>query len=236
MCAPLFRRRLGESGLDSIREMTSQGSAGTCLDMGAIRLSRTLAASDVLVLLMHGLGSNEHDLATLFPVLPDRYVYASLRGIYPYEDGWAWLERDIDATRPERLEASVAAVVAWLERPDIPRCVGLIGFSQGAVVALQLLRRFPHRFQWVAQLSGGPFPVDEPGDTTLTDVRPAAFWGHGGQDPTLPFEAEDYVREWMVTHTDMTEVRRPDLGHDVDDVIVRRLVDFVSAQPAPSAH
>jgi phospholipase/carboxylesterase len=216
--------------------MTSQGSASTCLDTGAIRLSRTFVPSDPLVLMLHGLGSNEHDLATLFPALPDRYVYASLRGIYPYEDGWAWFERDIDAERPERLEASVAAVLAWLDRPDIPRCLGLIGFSQGAVLALQLLRRFPHRFGWVAQLSGGPFPVDEPGDASLTYAQPAAFWGRGGQDPTVSAEAEDYVRQWMVTHTNMTEVRRPDLGHDVDDVIVRRLLDFVSAQPAPSAH
>lgn len=215
--------------------MTSRGTASACLDAGAIRLSRTFAPGHPLVLMLHGLGSNEHDLATLFPALPDRYVYASPRGIHLYENGWAWLERDIDATRPERLEASAAAVVAWLERPDIPRCVGLIGFSQGAVLALQLLRRFPHRFEWVAQLSGGPFPADEPGDATLTDVRPAAFWGHGGQDPTLPAEAEDYVREWMVTHTTMTEVCRPDLGHDIDEVIVTRLVDFVGAQPT-AAH
>ena len=177
--------------------------------------------------MLHGLGSDAPDLADL----PQQCVYASSRGIHRWNDGWAWLERTVDSDRPELLMASVRAVERWMDHlGNNADVVGAVDFSQGAILALQLMRRSPRRLGWVGQLSGGPFPADADGDSLLRELRPPVFWGHGTADPTLPPEAEEYVRTWLQTHSTLEEVRVPGLGHDVDDVVVTALAAFVDSR------
>lgn len=200
------------------------------LDPSAVWTSAPLSPGARVVLLLHGLGGDEADIATLAPAFPPGYVYVALRGPFPSDQGWAWTERDIDPARPGRINASAQAVEDWLATLDGVTCVGAVGFSQGAIVALQLMRRDPDRLGWVVQLSGGPFPMEMDGDAVLAQRRPPVFWGHGGSDPTLPADAEDWVRDWMTAHTEVYEVRIPDLGHDVDDEMAAAAAAFIAAR------
>ncbi|MFC7375900.1 alpha/beta hydrolase [Brachybacterium sp. GCM10030267] len=179
-----------------------------------------------IVLLLHGLGSHEHDLAGLAPSLAPQFTYASLRGIHRYVQGYAWLDASIDFQRPESLQTSAAAVETWISAQSAP-VVGAIGFSQGAMLALQLLRRDPRALDWIVQLSGAPFPAPMPGDAALAEVRPPALWGHGGLDPLFDPQRVDQVREFMSAHTRLDEVHRPQLGHAVDEVELRAIASFV---------
>ena len=173
-----------------------------------------------IVLLMHGLGSDERDLASLVPFLPPVFEYVSVRGIFRYVQGFAWFDMPVAPDRPEAIEASSAAVEEWIAAQDRP-VVGAIGFSQGGAVALQLLRRDPHALRFVVNLSGFPFPAAMQGDTALAEVRPPALWGHGGMDPLYDPEREQAVREFMGAHTALEEERRPQLGHAVDEMELR---------------
>ena len=137
-----------------------------------------------IVLLMHGLGSDERDLAGLVPFLPPAFEYVSARGIFRYVQGYAWFDMPVAPDRPDAIDASAAAVEEWIAAQDRP-VVGAIGFSQGGAVALQLLRRDPHALRFVVNLSGFPFPAAMQGDAALAEVRPPALWGHGGMDPLL---------------------------------------------------
>ena len=179
-----------------------------------------------IVLLLHGLGSHERDLTGLVPYLPPSFAYASLRGIYRYVQGYAWLESDIDPAATEKIQTSAAAVETWIAQQTAP-VVGAIGFSQGGILGLQLLRRDPHALDWIVQLSGAPFPAAMPGDAALAEVKPPALWGHGGLDPLFDEDRELRVREYMRAHTTLEEERRPHLGHAVDEVELRAIAAFL---------
>lgn len=187
-----------------------------------------------IVLLLHGLGSHEGDLAGLAPDLPRGATYLSLRGIHRSGPGFAWLEHPIDPTRPEALQTSAAAVEDFIRALDAP-VVGAIGFSQGGILALQLLRRDPRALDWVVQLSGAPFPAPMPGDAALAAVRPPVLWGHGGLDPLFGPEREDAVRAFLQEHTAVEEVRRPYLGHGVDQEEITRIAAFIERRLAEHA-
>ena len=186
-----------------------------------------------IVLLMHGLGSDERDLAGLVPFLPPVFEYVSVRGIFRYVQGFAWFDMPVAPDRPEAIEASSAAVEEWIAAQDRP-VVGAIGFSQGGAVALQLLRRDPHALRFVVNLSGFPFPAAMQGDTALAEVRPPALWGHGGLDPLFDAETEDRTRQFMSAHLRLEEERRPYLGHAVDEVELRAIAAFLQRQAGAS--
>lgn len=192
-----------------------------------------------VAILLHGLGSHEEDLTGLVPFLPSDFTYVSLRGIYRYVQGYAWFEMPVDPARPDALQASAAAVEAWIagQRAQGIRVVGAVGFSQGGALALQLLRRDPHALEWIVQLSGFPFPAPMPGDAALAEVAPPALWGHGGMDPHFEPEREEAVRAFMRGHTRMEEERRPYLGHAVDEVELRAIAAFLQrrAEASPTA-
>lgn len=184
-----------------------------------------------VVLLLHGLGSHEGDLAGLAGFLPEDFDYVSLRAIYRYGQGYAWFEMPVDPQRPEAITPAAEAVEGWIAAQG-RRVVGAIGFSQGGLLALQLLRRDPHALDFVVNLSGRQFPAPLPGDAALAEVRPPALWGHGGLDPLFGGEHEVVVREYMSAHTRLEEERRPELGHAVDEVELRAVAAFLQRRAA----
>lgn len=196
------------------------------IDEGAVVRRGSQEPDAPIVLLLHGLGSHELDLTGLVPYLPPSFAYVSLRGIYRYVQGYAWLESTIDPDATEKIQTSAAAVEAWIARQSAP-VVGAIGFSQGGILGLQLLRRDPRALDWIVQLSGAPFPAPMPGDEALAAVRPPALWGHGGLDPLFDQEREQSVRAFMQEHTALEEERRPQMGHAVDEVELRAIAAFV---------
>ncbi|MGP9536672.1 alpha/beta hydrolase [Brachybacterium sp. AOP43-C2-M15] len=179
-----------------------------------------------IVLLLHGLGSHERDLTGLVPHLPPGFAYVSLRGILRHGPGFAWFEMPVDPDRPGSIDPAAAAVEEWIAAQTAP-VVGAIGFSQGGLLALHLLRRDARALDFVVNLSGRQFPAPMPGDAELAAVRPPVLWGHGGLDPLMGGEIEEQVRAFLSAHTALEEERRPNLGHAVDEVELRAVAAFL---------
>jgi phospholipase/carboxylesterase len=192
----------------------------------AAAVSSTAAEELPIVVLLHGLGSHEGDLAGLVPFLPPAFRYVSLRAIFAYGPGYAWFEMPIDPQRPEAITPAAEAVEAWIARQSAP-VVGAIGFSQGGLLALHLLRRDPRALDFAVNLSGLPFPAPMPGDEALAAVRPPVLWGHGGMDPLFGGEIEEMTREFLSGRTRLEEERRPQLGHAVDEIELRAVASFL---------
>ena len=184
-----------------------------------------------VILLLHGLGSHEGDLAALTGFLPEDFDYVALRGILAHGPGYAWFEMPVDPDRPEAITPAAEAVEGWIAEQD-RRVVGAIGFSQGGLLALHLLRRDARALDFVVNLSGRPFPAPMRGDDALADVRPPVFWGHGGLDPLFDEKIEEQVREFLSARTRLEEERRPHLGHAVDEVELRALAGFLERRAA----
>lgn len=175
-----------------------------------------------LVVLLHGYGSDEHDLFGLVPHLPDGVAVASIAA--PLTPPWPTPGRswypigDLASRSPEPTTAAARALLAWLDAasPAAPS-IALLGFSQGAAVSLQALRLAPERFDAVVALSGYATPGDLPRDEELRELRPAVFWGRGTNDDVIPPDLIAHTAVWLPEHSDLSGRVYPGLTHSVSE-------------------
>ena len=151
-----------------------------------------------LLVLLHGVGSNEQDLYSLCAQLPERYYVISLRAPYRMGPGaFAWFDYSIEPggvrTIDEAQEAASRALLAQTlaaasEQLGIPpeRTV-VAGFSQGGAMALGLLLTQPALMRaaivWHGRLLDQPLAALAPADA----FRGRALWvSHGTHDGVIP--------------------------------------------------
>ncbi|WP_411720168.1 alpha/beta hydrolase [Mycetocola sp.] len=185
-----------------------------------------IASGPAVAVLLHGYGSNERDLAGLAPALRLALPWVSLRApIALGHGGAAWFTittpGDPDA---EPVVEATDAIWTWIDshvHPDTK--VVPIGFSQGGLMASQLLRTRPERVVAPVILGGFVLGAPQPGDDQLTGNRPAVFWGRGAEDRVITVPAIDRTAEFLLGHSSLLERVYPGLAHgistaELDDV------------------
>jgi phospholipase/carboxylesterase len=189
------------------------------LDASVVRWSRPLAErpGTPLLVLLHGVGSDERDLMGLAPGLPPGWTLASLRAPLRVGPGHGWYPLTVPGSPdPAAVDAGLEAVLAWLDTvADDHDRIGLLGFSQGGSIALQALRTRPADFAFAVALSGFVVPITDDRDESLAAVRPPVFLGHGDADPVIPPAATARTSAWAAGHTDVTDRSYPGLTHAV---------------------
>lgn len=182
-----------------------------------------------LLLLLHGFGSHEGDLFGLSPRLPLSPVIASVRAPLREGPGFAWFPQS-ERTGAAAEEAAVA-LLQWVDAQEFTS-IGLLGFSQGGAMALELLRHRPRSFAYAVQLSGFVLPTEHPGDDELARSKPPVFWGRGTADEVIPSSLIEYTQEWLPHHATMTERIYEGLGHSVSEQELSDLTAFLRIQLA----
>lgn len=175
--------------------------------MGSPTPSRTLdfdlaRGSDVgeectVAVLLHGRGSDKHDLMALRALLPAEWSLVTPRAPFPgaawgYGGGYAWYRYvDEDRVVEDTLEESLGLLDELLG--GLPSALGfapgrilLGGFSQGGTVSLAHALSRPGAVAAALNFSGflaARVRLDERGG-----APPATpiFWGHGTGDPAIP--------------------------------------------------
>ncbi len=109
------------------------------------------------------------------------------------EDIWEWVDATID---PATL------LVA-------------IGFSQGGLMASELLRTRPERVAATVVLGGFVQGAERAGDGQLAETRPPVFWGRGSQDTVIAPIALSRTKGWLPVHSTLTQRVYPGLGHAI---------------------
>lgn len=170
------------------------------------------------VLLLHGYGSHEHDLAGLAPALDLTGPWASLRAPIDMSGGGAaWVPIDTPGNPdPAATTAATESIWAWIdenvaaESPVVP-----IGFSQGGLMASQLLRTRPERVAATVVLGGFVLGAPQPADATLLETKPPVFWGRGAEDRVIAPHAIERTTEWLPSHSTLMERVYPGLAHGI---------------------
>jgi phospholipase/carboxylesterase len=174
-------------------------------------------ASRPLLVLLHGYGSHEGDLFGLSPALPLEPVIASIRGPLNAGPGFAWFPLTAETPTDEErdfADATGGGILNWLDTTQ-STSVGLLGFSQGGAMALQLLRIAPERFSYVVQLSGFILDGGHPGDAALLERKPPVFWGRGTADQVIPNSYVERTEAWLPEHTTATTRIYEDVAHSI---------------------
>jgi phospholipase/carboxylesterase len=183
-----------------------------------------------LLLLLHGKGSHEGDLVSLSDRFPPGFTIASLRSPLADGPGFSWFRMTTPGS-PDvaTVDAAVDTLFAWVDAlPFTPTGLGLLGFSQGGVIALQALRRAPERVGFALNLSGFVAPGEEPGDDAIS--RHPVFWGRGDADVAIPASAIARTEAWLPERVDLTAHVYPGLGHSVSMEELGDIEEFLAAR------
>lgn len=188
-----------------------------------------------LVLLCHGVGASARDLVplgeALAPHLPDALI-VSAQAPEASGRGWQWfsVQGVTEANRPERVAASMPgfaqAARQWQAACGVAAAATtLIGFSQGAIMALESTQLTNPPAARVIALSGR---FARPPRIAHGAVRTHLM--HGDADAVMPVQgAVDALARLQDLGAVATLDRFPGGGHGVDgravDAIVRRLND-----------
>jgi phospholipase/carboxylesterase len=184
-----------------------------------------------LLVLLHGYGSYEGDLFGLSPHLPLEPVIASLRAPIAESGGFAWfprLDRVPGDPRADEIDGAALAILDWLDSIEYTS-VALLGFSQGAAMALQLLRHAPDRFTATVALAGFVASAPLPGDVELETSRPPVFWGRGTADQVIVADAVTRTAEWLPGHATADIRIYEGLGHSISQAEMTDVVAFLRA-------
>jgi phospholipase/carboxylesterase len=201
---------------------------------------RPAATPRQLLLLFHGVGSSAGDLRPLGEALaalhPDACV-VSVRSpdLSDLGQGWQWfsVQGVTEANRPSRVAEAMPrfadAVRAWQRDSGVgPEATTLIGFSQGAIMALESTQQSEPVAARVVALAGrfAQAPRIAPSAVTLHLL-------HGEQDRVMPAAlAVDAAAQWRALGGAVTLDLLPGLGHGIDARVVRRLAEHLAA-PRP---
>lgn len=164
-----------------------------------VRKPQTKTAKPPLLLLLHGLGSNEDDLFGLASHLDGRFLVVSARAPCVMMAGmYAWfnIEFTPQGIIPdlEQAEESRRLLIGFIDElveayDADPRSVYLMGFSQGAMMSLSIALLRPDKVSRVVAMSGRlPQHVIERAASPEALSKLEVFITHGAFDEVIPVE------------------------------------------------
>jgi phospholipase/carboxylesterase len=201
------------------------------------------AGAPPLLILLHGIGSNEEDLMGLEPYLDERFLIVSARAPHPYDwGGYAWFEIEwlsngiaIDRDQAEQsrdLLVRFIGEVAAAYGAD-PARVFLMGFSQGAMMSGWVALTQPDLVAGAALMSGRV-----PDEVRAQIADPEKLTGkpflvvHGTMDQVLPIQNGRASRDLLQRLPVELTYREYPMGHEVSAQSLADVVAWLSARLA----
>lgn len=191
----------------------------------------------LLFVLLHGVGARASDLAPLARRLAGEYPQAAVAGLdapHPFDAApaahgarqWFSVQGVTEANRIERVAAALPMFVATLralqQRFGVSwPCTALVGFSQGAIMALEAVQAEPRLAGRVLAFSGrhARAPAHAPADTTVHLL-------HGLDDRVIPpGPAIDSAERLVALGGDVTADVLPGIGHELHPRLVERAIE-----------
>ena len=194
-----------------------------------------------LLILMHGVGSNEQDLFSFADKLPDKYLVVSARGPYVLGgNSYAWYHADfsvspaiINREEAENTRQLIMSFIGQLKgkyKFDDTK-VFLCGFSQGAIVSYSVGLTHPDKIKGIAIMSGRILDEVKPKIVDNDRLKHlSVFISHGTNDKVLGIQnardANTYLTKLGI-HAAYKEY--PDV-HTINKDMLTDLIAWLSKQ------
>jgi phospholipase/carboxylesterase len=180
---------------------------------------------------MHGIGSNEHNMLSLVHHLEDHFFIFSVRGHLTQGPGFAYFTiQSYGNPHREVFDEGIHKLADFIDYasahyPIDKEQVYLMGFSQGAIVSMTLALTLGNKIKGIVALSGYIPQFVKEEYTIKPGNHLSVFLSHGEYDQVLPFqwgkENADYFTMLGVPVTFQTYPE----GHTVSE---KNLQDFQS--------
>ena len=203
-----------------------------------VREPQNITPETPVLFLLHGYGSNEEDLFSFVPTLPEDWLVISFRA--PKDSsygGYAWF--DIDFNNAENFvdenEANEAVKLVLENIMGITNRYGLTdnkthlcGFSQGGMIVYSLALQYPDLFSKVACLSSYPEEkllnnIDR-NKKKYENMR--FFISHGAEDAVIPLEWGRKAADLLYDLSAYFSFREYMSGHGVNQKNYLDLMEF----------
>lgn len=194
-----------------------------------------------MIILLHGLGSNEQDLFSFAPLLDPQFLILSVQAPISYGfGGYAWFNIDLTSGIPnaniQQVIHARRSITSFLDeaiktyQPD-PDHIYLVGFSQGAIMSYATAFSEPSRIRGVVAMSG----------YILREVTPQVSYSpglerlkilatHGVNDQVLPIflgrATNDYLRTLHVDY----QYKEYEMAHEVNQECLDDVRNWLSKQ------
>ncbi|MUH34494.1 alpha/beta fold hydrolase [Zobellia amurskyensis] len=165
-----------------------------------IRPSTIKEGKAPVLFMFHGYGSNEEDLFSFAPELPEELCVISVRAPYPMEPcGNAWYAINFDAQQgkwsdDEQAKESRDKIISFIDEActtyglDAER-VTILGFSQGTILSYAVALSYPEKIKNVIALSGYiNEAILKEGYENKDHSTIAIYASHGQVDQVIPPE------------------------------------------------
>lgn len=180
---------------------------------------RPAAVSDqpaAAIFLFHGYGSDENDLFSFAPELPEKYAVIAARAPFPMQPfGNAWYALDFTASQGkwsdlDQARESREGIVRFMEEAIKaykldPADVTLIGFSQGTVLSYAVALSYPEKVRNLIALSGyieKDLLVDGFEQNPIRELN--IYVSHGQVDQVIPASwaqaSSELLHSWGIDH------------------------------------
>lgn len=180
-----------------------------------------------LLVMLHGVGSNERALFSFASAFDPRFQIVSPRGpLVRGPDSFAWFVAEptpqgFRIIAPEQLAASRDAIAGFLAEAAAaydadPTRVYLLGFSQGAIMSLTTALTMPERLTGVVAIAGRIPPEVEP--WIVPPERTAGLpllLEHGRLDLVLPISWAERARPILEHQRIALDYREYDAPHSI---------------------
>lgn len=190
---------------------------------------------------LHGAGANEDDLLGLSQYIDPSARHIALRAPISYGDGWCWYPLGWDGTKiqvdqtvaphsRDRIARQLSDVLSALGAASDR--VTMIGFSQGAAMALVTAMTHPGLASELVLLSGLRIPLmlDEiPAEMPL----PRTLIHHGSEDNVVPITEGRALRDWCLNrNSDNVTYGEYAIGHTITEQTLGDIIAWLANRPA----
>lgn len=192
-----------------------------------------------LILLLHGVGSNEEDLFRLSNRFPANFVVVSARAPYTMAPGrYAWFQVNFSSGKPVINPAQAEEsrlllhdfVIGLIEKYEIDTNLVFIGgFSQGGIMSYSVGLTFPQQFKGIFILSSRLLPEVKPLIKATPDLEKLqVFIAHGRQDNVLPLTYAHEARAYLTDLVPHITYHEYEMAHTTGDAELADLLEWLT--------
>lgn len=187
------------------------------------------------VIMLHGLGADEHDLAGLAQYLDSRLLTISVRAPFPLEwGGYKWYDF-LDAGKPDpaHFKESCDRLAQFIDEalnayPVDPSQLYLLGFSMGTVMALAMALSNPKKIRGVMANSGYLAEHTHLAYNWAGLNGIAFFVAHGLFDQVIPVQASRMIKARLEERGAQIEYHEYPMAHEISEESLNAMAHWLT--------